>query len=111
MNMFNVIIQNNDISLNTAQNMEDVSSSPPLTNSNGTEEKDPQSFLTDIRISNINRLNIRQLNIFSLRNKFEQLSTMTNGNIDIFIISETKLGETFPVVQFSFTRFLRSLST
>ena len=80
--------------------MEDVSFSSPLTNSNDTEIKDPQSFLKDIRINNINRLIIGQLNINSLRNKFEQLSTMINGNIDIFMISETKLDETFPAVQF-----------
>ena len=80
--------------------MEDVSFSSPLTNSNDTEIKDPQSFLKDIRINNINRLIIGQLNINSLRNKFEQLSTMINGNIDIFMISETKLDETFPAAQF-----------
>ena len=100
----NVVIQNNDIPLNTTRNIEDVSPSSPLTNSNGTEIKDPQSFLKDIRINNINRLIIGQLNINSLRNKFEQLS-MINGNIDIFIISETKLDETFPAAQFSFQGF------
>ena len=85
--------------------MEDVSFSSPLTNSNDTEIKDPQSFLKDIRINNINRLIIGQLNINSLRNKFEQQSTMINGNIDIFMISETKLEGTFPVVQFSLQGF------
>ena len=49
--------------------MEDVSFSSPLTNSNDTEIKDPQSFLKDIRINNINRHTIGQLNINSLRNK------------------------------------------
>ena len=65
--------------------MEDVSCSSPLTNSNGTDEKDPQSFLKGIRINNPNRLIIGQLNINSLCNKFEQLFTMINGNIDIYI--------------------------
>ena len=88
--------------------MEDVSFSSPLTNSNDTEIKDPQSFLKDIGINNINRLIIGQLNINSLRNKFEQLSTMINGNIDVFIISETKLDETSSSTVF-FARFLRSL--
>ena len=76
--------------------MKDVSFSSSLTNSNDTPIKDPQSFLKDIRINNIKRLIIEQLNINSLRNKFEQLSTMINGNNDIFMISETKLNETFP---------------
>ena len=89
--------------------MEDVSSSYSLTNSNDSEIKDPQSFLKDIRRNNINRLIIGQLNINSLRNKFEQPSTMTNGNIDIFMISETILDETLPAAQFSLQGFLRSL--
>ena len=76
--------------------MEDVSLSSPLTNSSDTEIKDPQSFLKDIRINNIKCLIIWH---YSLRNKFEQLSTMINGNIDLFIISETKLDETFPAAQ------------
>ena len=80
--------------------MEDVSFSSPLINSNDTEIKDPQSFLEYVRINNINRLVVRQLYINSLRNKFEQLSTIINGNADIFMISETKLGETFPAALF-----------
>ena len=72
--------------------MEDASFSSPLTNSNDTQIKDPLSFLKDIRINNINRLINGQHNINSLKNKSEQLSTMINGNIDIFMISETKLG-------------------
>ena len=101
----NVVIQNNDFPLNTSRNMEYVSSSSPLSNSNDTEIKDPQSSLKDIRINNINRLIIGQLNINSLRNKFEQLSTMINENIDIFMISETKLDETFPAAQSSLQGF------
>ena len=63
-------------------------------------EKDPHSFLKDLRINNINRLIIGQLNINALRNKFEQLSTMISGNTDTLMISETKLEETFPAAQF-----------
>ena len=89
------------IPLNTKQNIEDVSSSSPLSNSNGSAEKDPQSFLKDIRINNITHLIIRQLNIDSLRNKCEQLSTVRKRNVDIFMISERKLDENFPSAQFS----------
>ena len=54
----------------------------------------------DLRIKNINHFIIGQLNIHSLRNKSEKLSVMISGNIDILIIFETKLGETFPAAQF-----------
>ena len=77
----------------------------PLTNSNGTEEKDSQSFLKDIRVNNINRLIIWQLNINSLRNKFEQLFTMASCNINVFMISETRLDENFPAAQFFWQGF------
>ena len=51
-------------------------------------------------INNINRLISGQLNINSMRNKFEQRSTIVNSKIDILMISETKLDETFPATQF-----------
>ena len=40
------------------------------------------------------------LNINSLRNKFEQLKCMIMSAIDIPIITETKLGDSFPEAQF-----------
>ena len=38
-------------------------------------------------------------------NKFEQLPTMINGNIDILMISETKIDETYSAAQFSLKGF------
>ena len=49
---------------------------------------------------NINRLIIGQLNINSLRNKFESIVQRFTGNIDILMVSETKLDNSFPVSQF-----------
>ena len=60
----------------------------------------PYNLLKSIKISNINRLTIAQLNINSLRNKIESLKLLMTGNIDILIITETKLDETFPKQQF-----------
>ena len=48
----------------------------------------------------VNPHRIGQLVINSLRNRFEQLSTMISGNIDNFMMSESKLDETFPAAQF-----------
>ena len=55
------------------------------------------SNLNAIRKSNINRLIIGQLNMNSLRNKFENLVQQVTGNINILMISETKLDNSFPV--------------
>ena len=41
-----------------------------------------------------------QLNVNSLRNKFDSLINMINNNIDILMISETKLDPSFPTGQF-----------
>ena len=40
------------------------------------------------------------LNINSIRNKFELLSYLIGGKVDILLISETKIDSTFPTSQF-----------
>ena len=40
------------------------------------------------------------LNINSIRNKFELLSFLIGGKVDILLISETKIDSTFPTSQF-----------
>ena len=44
---------------------------------------------------------IGHININSIRNKFEMLSNSIKGNLDILMISETKLDSTFPSNQFT----------
>ena len=56
--------------------------------------------LKSIRIRNLNKIVIGHLNINSLRNKFDFLATQVKGYIDILMISETKLDESFPIGQF-----------
>ena len=51
------------------------------------------------------RLRIWHININSLRNKFELLTEKTKGNVDIFLISETKIDESFPNSQFKIDDF------
>ena len=64
------------------------------------EDSDPLSTLNNIRISNIDRLIIGQLNINSLRNKFEALKHIVSRSLDILIVTETKIDESFPDEQF-----------
>ena len=58
------------------------------------------STLKDIRVSNINRLILGHLNINSLRNKFNFLCEQIKGYINIFMLSELKLDDSFPLGQF-----------
>ena len=53
-----------------------------------------------LRIKNPNKIIIGNLNINSLPNKFEQLKGIVMQYIDILVLTETKLYDTFPVDQF-----------
>ena len=57
--------------------------------------------LKEIRVKNLNRLIFGHLNINSLRNKIELLTDQIRGNIDVLLISETKLDNSFPTSQFT----------
>ena len=48
---------------------------------------------------------IGHININSIRNKFYYLIAITKGNVDVLMISETKLDESFPSMQFNIDRY------
>ena len=53
----------------------------------------------------MNKIIIGHLNINSIRNKCECLKYIMDKNVDILLISETKLDETFPAQQFHIEGF------
>ena len=53
------------------------------------------SKIKEIRIGNANKVIIDNLNINSIRNKFEQSKETVLKYIDILVVTETKLDETF----------------
>ena len=57
--------------------------------------------MNNIKKDNLNRLIIGQININSLRNKFESLNNLINGKIDILVVNETKIDPSFPDEQFA----------
>ena len=61
--------------------------------------------MNNIKIANANRLIIGQLNINSLRNKIDALRLLIKGNIDILVITESKLDGSFPNSQFDIDGF------
>ena len=61
--------------------------------------------LKNIRISNINKLIFGHLNVNSLRNKFDIHNEQIKGSIDIFMVFETKLDDSFPEGQFLIKAF------
>ena len=56
--------------------------------------------LQKLRINNESKIIFGHININSLRNKFDSLIEGIHGRIDILMISETKLDDTFPEGQF-----------
>ena len=61
---------------------------------------DPASTLRVLKAKNADRPLIAHLNINFLESKFEPLKSMIKDNIDILLLSETKLDETYPSGQF-----------
>ena len=58
--------------------------------------------LKSLRIRNLNKIVVGHLNINSIRNKFDFLAHQVKENIDILMMSETKLDKSFPPSQFFF---------
>ena len=62
--------------------------------------KDIDQILFELKYNNPSNLNFANLDINSVRNKFENFQEVINGNGDIFTIVETKLDGSFSTSQF-----------
>ena len=58
-------------------------------------ELDPSNILKNLKLKNVNRLIIGHLNINSISSKIELLKAIVQDYIDILVISETKLDESY----------------
>ena len=56
--------------------------------------------LQKLRVNNPLRIIVGQLNINSIRNKFDALCSIFKQKIDVLLVSETKIDDTFPLAQF-----------
>ena len=70
------------------------------TNNNIESRDNINSVLRDLKVKNHNKIIIGHLNINSIPSKFEQLKAIIHGNIDILVVTETRLDDTFPTSQF-----------
>ena len=64
------------------------------------DRESPYTILQNLRLKNVDKIIIAHLNINSIRNKIDLLADMISGKVDIMLISETKLDDTFPKSQF-----------
>ena len=72
----------------------------PSNNTYANSGESPYSILNNLRIKNSSRIILGHPNLNSIRNKFDMVSDLISGKIDIFLISETKIDSTFPTSQF-----------
>ena len=85
---------------NAAQeNYIDPKENKPVNSSNIQEENSLDS-LRKLRLRNVNKVIIGNININSLLAKFDQVKEVILKNVDILVITETKLDDTFPLGQF-----------
>ena len=77
-----------------------------LQEANNQSENSNRSNVTEssrsLRLENPNPIMIGQLNISSTRNKFEMLTSLITNEIDVLLLSETKMEENFPQKSFLF---------
>ena len=64
--------------------------------------------LKNLKIKNSNRFVFGNLNINTINNKFEQLKHIIKNNVDVLVLTETKLDSSFPFGQLSIDGLARS---
>ena len=68
---------------------------------NNGEFLNPLSTIKNLRLRNVNRVVTGNQNINSLPNKFNQLKELVLKDVDILVLAERKLDDSFPNSQFS----------
>ena len=86
-----------DVSLKHRLN---ISSSSSMIDNSTDKDTDFLTILGKLRLKNVNRIIFAHININSIRNKFHLLTSDINNKIDILMISETKLDNSFPNGEF-----------
>ena len=97
----------NDVAYNDG-NLEDQNRSIDKGSSENTDSKqdlNPLSVVKNLKLKNVNKAIIGQININSISPKFNQLKKLVLKHVDVLVVCETKLDETFPSSQFHMDGF------
>ena len=68
---------------------------------NGSDISHPFPSIKALKLENVNRLIIANLNINSIKENFESFKSFVSGNIDIVVVNECKTDTSFTQSQFS----------
>ena len=82
----------------TSNNSKNRNMREPVSITTVTTKDDFKTKLKDVRMTNLNRIFISHINVDSIRNKFELLAEVVMGNVDILMVTETKLMNLFQQV-------------
>ena len=69
--------------------------------SNDNLEDNPLQKIKKLKLSNVNRLIIASININSIKGKFDAFKLWVKGNIDIIVVVEIKIDDSFTQQQFA----------
>ena len=86
--------------LTESRENESISSHPNYATRKNDSSAESVASSEKLRLENPNRFIFGDLNINSIRNKFETLTNITYRKLDILLISETKIDISFPSGQF-----------
>ena len=92
--------RNEKIIRNVSENCKNAPFEKILENNKANFKCNFENDLKHLRKKNMHKIVVGQLNIISIQNKFDHLMVAVSGNIDILLITETKIDSTFPVNQF-----------
>ena len=107
-----VLISDNSLSSEIVSDISNLGSASSNWNSCNVKDydknfSDPRLVSENLKLKNNHRLVIGNLNINSISNKFDNLILITQGKIDILVITQTKTDSTFPLNQFSIQGYLK----
>ena len=89
----------NCLSITTQDNCIDPKENAPV-NSSNIQEQNSIDSLRKLRLRNVVKVIIGNININFLPAKFDQVKEVILTNVNILVIIETKLNDTFPLDQF-----------
>ena len=72
------------------------------------ETEDAFTFIKKYRSKNNGKVILANLNLNSIPNKFSSLKEIISNNIDVLVIQETKIDETFPKGSFDIPGYKRA---
>ena len=65
------------------------------------EQEEPIATLRCLKLKNPNCILFGQINVNSIRSKFEAFTKIVKENLDVIVVTESKLDDSFPTKQFA----------